>query len=253
MDILLFGDMVSKMGDTLGNPFLGRLSEELSSIIDSALEGSLYRYSTGCSTINWGENDLGTIWLNVTMTSRNLSEEDDMRFSLVVEDGTWYVSLTADNKENGLTEEDGNLTASSEDFREKGKYCPYGGRPRLEDFVGDFLSLYCKIRGERIAKRLREQKVSVLADKVSESLLTKSTDSEENSVTIPEMVETVFKFARDVYGDGACAKFNRRGIDLFVFTFFKGDEELSEMTLKGSWNGFVGKAVIYEIDAVDKD
>lgn len=156
MDILLFGDMVAQMGDTLGNPFLGRLSEELSSIIETALEGSLYRYSTGCSTVNWGENDLGTIWLNVTMTSRDLSEEDDMRFSLVVEDGTWHVSLTADNKENGLVEGRGNLTADSEDFREKGKYCPYGGRPRLEDFVGDFLSQYCKIRGERIAKYLKE-------------------------------------------------------------------------------------------------
>ena len=152
MDILLFGDMVARMGDTLENPFLGRLSGELSGIIDTALERSLYRSGTGCSTVNWGENDLGTIWLNVTMESRDLAEEDDMRFSLVVEDGTWYVSLTADNKESGLNEGAGNLTASSDDFREKGKYCPYGGRPLLEEFVGDFLSLYCKIRGERILK-----------------------------------------------------------------------------------------------------
>jgi hypothetical protein len=152
MDILLFGDMVSRMGDTLENPFLGRLSEELSRIIDSALDGSLYRYGTGCSAVNWGENDLGTIWLNVTMESLDLSEGDDMRFSLVVEDGTWYVSLTADNRDRGLTEGAGNLRASSDDFREKGKYCPYGGRPLLEEFVGDFLSLYCKIRGERILK-----------------------------------------------------------------------------------------------------
>lgn len=152
MDIVLFGDMVARMGDALENPLLGRLSEELSSIIDSALDGSIYRTGTGCSTVNWGENDLGTIWLNVTMESSDLSEEDDMRFSLVVEDGSWYVSLTADNKENGLVEGRGNLTASSDDFREKGKYCPYGGRPLLENFVGDFLSQYCKIRGERILK-----------------------------------------------------------------------------------------------------
>ena len=152
MDILLFGDMVARMGDTLENPFLGRLSAELSSIIDSALGSSMYRHSTGCSTVNWGENDLGTIWLNVTMESRDLSEDDDMRFSLVVEDGTWYVSLTADNRDHGLDEGAGNLTASSEDFREKGKYCPYGGRPLLEEFVGDFLSLYCEIRGKRIKK-----------------------------------------------------------------------------------------------------
>ena len=96
-----------------------------------------------------------------------------------------------------------------------------------------------------------------MAGKVSESLLTRSTDSEENSVTIPEMVETVSTFARDVYGDGARVKFDRHassgGTDSFVFTFFMGDVELSEMTLKGSWNGFVGKAVIYEIDTVDRN
>ena len=152
MDILLFGDMGARMGDTLENPFLGRLSAELSSIIDLALGSSIYRHSTGCSTVNWGENDLGTIWLNVTMESRDLSEDDDMRFSLVVEDGTWYVSLTADNRDHGLDEGAGNLTASNDDFREKGKYCPYGGRPLLEEFVGDFLSLYCEIRGKRIKK-----------------------------------------------------------------------------------------------------
>lgn len=282
MDILLFGDMVSRMGDTLENPFLGRLSEELSGIIDSALDGSMYRSGTGCSAVNWGENDLGTIWLNVTMTSRDLSEGDDMRFSLVVEDGTWYVSLTADNRDNGLVEGSGHLTASSEDFREKGKYCPYGGRPRLEDFVGDFLSIYCKIRGERILREngqgqagadlgghliggqslrrnlmecihVKPTKVSILAEKVSGSLLTRSTDSEENSVTIPEMVETVTAFAKEVYGDGASVRFERSGSDSFVFKIGMGDEELSEMTLKGSWNGFIGKAVIYEIDTVDKN
>ena len=99
---------------------------------------------------------------------------------------------------------------------------------------------------------VKPTKVSMLADKVSGSLLT-STDSEENSVTIPEMVETVTAFAKEVYGDGTCVKFDRRGSDSFVFTFFNGDVELSEMTLKGSWNGFIGKAVVYEIDTVDRN
>ena len=99
---------------------------------------------------------------------------------------------------------------------------------------------------------VKPTKVSMLADKVSGSLLT-STDSEENSVTIPEMVETVTALAKDVYGDGTCVKFYRRDSDTFVFTFLKGDVELSEMTLKGSWNGFIGKAVIYEIDTIDKN
>ena len=96
-------------------------------------------------------------------------------------------------------------------------------------------------------------KVSMLAEKVSGSLLTASTDSEENGVTIPEMVETVTAFAREVYGDGTHVKFDRRGSDSFVFTFRMGDLELSEMTLKGSWNGFIGKAVVYEIDTVDRN
>lgn len=100
---------------------------------------------------------------------------------------------------------------------------------------------------------VKPTKVSMLADKVSGSLLTSSTDSEENSVTIGEMVETVTAFAKEVYGDGTCIRFYRRGSDSFVFTILKGDVELSEMTLKGSWNGFIGKAVIYEIDTVDKN
>ena len=99
---------------------------------------------------------------------------------------------------------------------------------------------------------VKPTKVSMLADKVSGSLLT-STDSEENSVTVAEMVETVTAFAKEVYGDGTCVKFDRRGSDSFVFTFFNGDVELSEMTLKGSWNGFIGKAVVYEIDTVDRN